>query len=66
ILIGAKVSGNFQSVNFSGAKFEGADLSAIDRDNLASCYFKELPMYDARTKFPPGFDPVEHLWRRAE
>ena len=66
ILIGAKLSGNFQSVNFSGAKLEAADLSAIDRDNLASCYFKDPPTYDARTKSPPGFDPVEHLWRRVE
>jgi uncharacterized protein YjbI with pentapeptide repeats len=66
ILVGAKLSGNFQSVNISGARFEAADLSAIARGNLASCYFKEPPTYDARTKFPPGFDPVECSWRRAE
>ena len=66
ILIGAKLSGNFQSVNISGAKFEAADLSAIDRDHLASCYFKDPPTYDARTKFPPGFDPDGHSWRRVE
>ncbi len=66
ILIGAKLSGNFQSVNFSGAKLEAADLSEIDRNNLASCYFKDPPTYDARTKFPQGFDPVEHAWMRVE
>ena len=66
ILIGATLSGTFQSVNISGARLEAADLSAIDRDNLASCYFKDPPTYDARTKFPRGFDPVEHLWRQAE
>ena len=66
ILIGAKLSGNFQVVNISGARLEAADLSAIARDNLASCYFKEPPTYDARTKFPPGFDPVERSWRRVE
>ena len=65
-LIGAKLSGNFQEVNISGARFEAADLSAIARDDLASCYFKEPPTYDAGTKFPPGFDPVERLWRRVE
>ena len=66
ILIGAKLSGNFQSVNISGAKFEAADLSAIDRDNLASCYFKDPPTYDTRTKFPPGFDPIVGSWRRVQ
>jgi uncharacterized protein YjbI with pentapeptide repeats len=66
ILIGAKLSGNFQGVNISGARFEAADLSAITRDNLSSCYFKAPPSYDARTKFPPGFDPIERSWRRVE
>lgn len=65
ILVGAKLSGNFQGVNISGARFEAADLSAITRDDLATCYFKEPPTYDARTKLPPGFDPVEALWRKA-
>jgi hypothetical protein len=65
-LIGATLSGNFQGVNICGARLEAADLSALDRDNLASCYFKVLPTYDARTKFPAGFDPVEHSWRRVE
>jgi uncharacterized protein YjbI with pentapeptide repeats len=66
ILIDATLSGNFQLVNISGARLEGADLSAIARDNLASCYFKDPPTYDARTKFPPGFDPAERAWRRIE
>jgi hypothetical protein len=66
ILIGAELSGNFQGVNLSGARLEAADLSTIARDDLASCYFKVPPTYDARTKFPPGFDPVECLWRRVE
>ena len=66
ILIGATLSGNFQLVNFSGARLEGADLSAIAGNNLASCYFKEPPTYDARTKFPAGFDPVERSWRRVK
>jgi uncharacterized protein YjbI with pentapeptide repeats len=65
-LIGATLSGNFQVVNLSGARLEAADLSAIACDDLASCYFKEPPTYDARTKFPAGFDPVERLWRRVE
>jgi hypothetical protein len=66
ILIGATLPGNFQLVNFSGARLEGADLSAIAGNNLASCYFKEPPTYDARTKFPAGFDPVERSWRRVK
>jgi uncharacterized protein YjbI with pentapeptide repeats len=66
ILTGAALSGNFQGANISGARLEAADLSAIPPDNLASCYFKTPPTYDARTKFPPGFDPVEHSWSRVE
>ena len=66
IRIDAKLIGNFQSVNVSGARLEAADLSAIARDELASCDFKEPPTYNARTKFPPGFDPVERSWRRVE
>jgi hypothetical protein len=65
-LIGAKLSGNFQVVNISGARLEAADLSAIARDDLGSCYFKDPPTYDARTMFPPGFDPVERSWRRVD
>ena len=66
ILIDARLSGSFQSVNLSGAKFDAADLSAIAGDDLASCYLKNPPTYDARTKFPPGFDPVERLWKRVD
>lgn len=66
ILIKAKLSGNFQSANLSGARLQGADLSAIKADNLASSYFTVPPRYDAATKFPVGFDPVEQLWRRVE
>lgn len=66
VLVGATLSGSFQAVNLSGARFEAADLSMIAGNDLASCYFKEPPTYDARTKFPPGFDPVERLWRRVE
>jgi hypothetical protein len=58
--------GHFQGVNISGARLEAADLSAIARDELARCYFEEPPTYNARTKFPPGFDPVERSWRRVE
>jgi uncharacterized protein YjbI with pentapeptide repeats len=65
-LVGAMLSGSFQGVNISGARFEAADLSTIAGDDLASCYFKEPPTYDARTKFPPGFDPVERSWRRVD
>ena len=65
-LIGTRLSGNFQAVNFSGAKLEAADLSAIARDDLASCYFKEPPTYDEKTKFPTGFDPAERSWRPVE
>jgi len=65
-LVGATLSGNFQGANISGARFESADLSAVAPDDLASCYFKEPPTYDAGTKFPPGFDPVGCLWRRVE
>jgi uncharacterized protein YjbI with pentapeptide repeats len=65
-LIGATLSGSFQRVNISGARLEAADLSAIAPNDLASCYFKDPPTYDARTKFPPGFDPVERSWRRVD
>lgn len=64
VLIGAKLSGCFQGVNFSGARFEGADLSAIDSDDLASCYFKIAPSFDVKTKFPPSFDPTQRLWKK--
>lgn len=60
----AQLVGSFQLVNISGTHFEGADLSALDSQSLASCYFKEAPTYDGQTKFPAAFDPVTQLWRR--
>ncbi len=60
----AKLAGSFQSVNFSGAHFEGADLTALDGDDLESCYFKNAPTYDDQTKFPKGFDPETLRWQR--
>ncbi|MFO0959612.1 MAG: pentapeptide repeat-containing protein [Isosphaeraceae bacterium] len=65
-LVGATLSGNFQVINISGARCEGADLSAITAGDLASAYFQEPPTYDGRTKFPTGFDPVERSWTRVE
>ena len=66
VLVRAKLSGNFQGANLSGTQFQAADLSAIDPDNLASCYFKVPPSYDGRTLFPVGFDPFDCLWKRVE
>jgi uncharacterized protein YjbI with pentapeptide repeats len=63
-LVRARLVGSFQGVNISGTRFEGADLSALDSDSLASCYFREPPTYDGQTKFPAGFDPEALLWRR--
>ena len=65
-MIDTKWVGNFQRVNINAVKLQGADLSAIDSNNLASCYFDLAPTYDAKTKFPTGFDPREHLWRMAD
>jgi uncharacterized protein YjbI with pentapeptide repeats len=66
ILVGATLVGSFQVANISGAKFQGADISAINCDDLASCYFDTPPSYNAETKFPTGFDPMEQLWQRTE
>jgi len=60
----ARLAGSFQAVNISGAHFEGADLSAVERGALQSCHFKEPPTYDAQTQFPADFDPAANLWRR--
>ena len=38
IMVGAKLVGSFQATNISGANLQGADISAIDRADLASCY----------------------------
>ncbi len=66
ILVGATLDGNFQAVNISGVKLQGADISALECENLASCYFDRPPTYNAKTKFPAGFDPKVHLWIRGE
>lgn len=66
IMVGAKLVGSFQAANISGAKLQGADISAINCDDLVSCYFNRAPTYNAETKFPAGFDPMEQLWRRTE
>jgi uncharacterized protein YjbI with pentapeptide repeats len=63
-LVRARLVGSFQSVNISGAHFEGADLSALDSYSLESCYFKEAPTYDGQTQFPDAFDPETQLWRQ--
>ena len=59
-------SGNFQRVNLNGVRLHGADLSAIDPENLASCIFEIAPVYDSKTRFPKGFNPSDHFWRAAE
>lgn len=57
---------SFQAVKLDGAKFQGADLSRLDRNSLDSCYFQEPPTYDEKTRFPPEFDPVEAGWKQEE
>jgi uncharacterized protein YjbI with pentapeptide repeats len=54
----------FQVVNLNNTGFSGADLSAIDANALASCKFESEtpPRYDAKTKFPEGFDPAGQGW----
>lgn len=64
-LSAARLAGSFQVVNISGACFAGADLSALNSSDLASCYFKDPPIYDEQTRFPTGFDPQARRWRRA-
>lgn len=63
-LVDARLAGSFQLVNLSGARFEGADLSALESESLTSCYFKDPPTYNGQTKFPAGFDPQAQLWKR--
>lgn len=60
--IGATISGSFQCANIDGAQFQKADLSAVERNDLASCYFDARPAFDRATKFPDGFDPVDQGW----
>jgi uncharacterized protein YjbI with pentapeptide repeats len=59
----SQLTGSFQLSNISGAHFEGADLSGLDGDSLASCYFKKAPTYSAETTFPADFDPKSQGWR---
>lgn len=63
-LVDAILVGNFQRVNLNGAILSGADLSGIASTDLETCYFKEPPTYNAETKFPAGFDPVQQQWRK--
>lgn len=65
-LTGAKLSGSFQSANIDSARFEGADLSAIASQDLASCIFSNPPTYDDKTLFPQGFDPANNEWRQVD
>jgi uncharacterized protein YjbI with pentapeptide repeats len=63
-LVRARLAGSFQAVNLTGAHLEGADLSAIAAEDLASCYFKQPPTYDDQTRFPAAFDPAAQQWAR--
>lgn len=63
-LVDAVLVGSFQLVNLNGAKLSGADLSGIASSDLETCYFKQPPTYNAQTKFPAGFDPVQQQWRK--
>lgn len=65
-LKGAKLTGSFQVSTIDSARFEGADLSGIASQDLASCIFETSPSYDAKTVFPAGFDPVANMWRKVE
>ena len=62
---GITIIGSFQAANIDSAKFQSADLSAIRNEDLASCYYKTPPTYDAQTKLPARFDPTAHGWRLA-
>ena len=55
----------FHAVNIDGAQFQGADLTALKRGDLESCYFQTPPTYDAQTRFPEGFDPLLNSWKRS-
>lgn len=65
-LLDAVLVGSFQRVNLSGATLQGADLSGIESTDLETCYFKQPPTYNAETKFPAGFDPVQQQWRKLD
>jgi uncharacterized protein YjbI with pentapeptide repeats len=57
----------FQSAAISGTRFQMADLSAIDRQSLATCTFaaSRPPEYDEKSRFPKEFDPVKRGWKLA-
>lgn len=63
---GATITGSFQGANIDGAQFESADVSGIRGEDLASCYFVTPPTYDAKTKFPDGFNPVQNGWKQSD
>ena len=64
--VGTTIKGSFQGVNIDATQFQQADLSAISRNSLESCFFDTPPVYDARTKFPEDFDPTANGWKRAQ
>jgi uncharacterized protein YjbI with pentapeptide repeats len=61
---GATIKGRLQSANLDAAHFENADMSGVNGEDLGSCYHDTRPTYDVDTKFPDGFDPVAHGWRK--
>jgi hypothetical protein len=66
-LIGARVAGSgdsFQDVDIDAANFRAADLSALASESLKSCFFQTPPLYDAKTKFPFGFNPIDQGWKK--
>lgn len=66
VMIDATLAGHFQSVNLSGVQLQGANLSSIAPENLASCHFDVPPTFNGKSKLPVGFDPVQHVWRRVD
>lgn len=65
-LVNAKWIGDFQGANISGAKFQGANLSAVDAIHLTTCYFDRPPTYNSKTIFPIGFSARDQLWQYVE
>ncbi|TWT36663.1 Pentapeptide repeats (8 copies) [Posidoniimonas corsicana] len=64
--INVSATSAFQQVNLTAAQCQGADLSALDSQSLASCYFDDPPTYDGQTRFPAGFNPREQGWELVE
>jgi uncharacterized protein YjbI with pentapeptide repeats len=56
----------FQAASLNNTQFAGADLSSLADRSLGSCVFKPAtpPTYDKRTRFPAGFSPANHGWRK--